>query len=164
MLLRQALTSRHPKVRESAAAALAARKDPAAFAALVELLEAAADAGRQRRAIEAIVRLGDPRTPDALLDRLEKDPAGTAQAEELIAAAAGFRNPQTADRLLILYEKPRPVRDAAFNAIVQIADQDTTTGRRAGRHTWETKQHRAIPPCSPPWNAADLASSSTWSR
>ena len=40
---------------------------PAAFAALVELLEAAADAGRQRRAIEAIVRLGDPRTPDALL-------------------------------------------------------------------------------------------------
>jgi ParB family chromosome partitioning protein len=147
-MLRQALGSRHSKVRESAAAALAARKDPAAFDALVKLLEAATEPGRQRRAIEAIVRLGDLRTPDALLDRLEKDPAGTAQAEELITAAGSFRNPQTADRLLILYEKPQPVREAAFAALLQISGFDQDIEDDDDEHadkSWETKQHPRHP-------------------
>lgn len=146
--LRQALDSRHGKVREAAAAALAARKDPAAFDALVQLLQSASEPARQHRAIEAIVRLGDPRTPDALLDRLENDPAGTAQADALIAAAGGFRNPESASRLLGILEKTGPQREAAFHAVMQVSgfDQDIEDweDERADK-SWEAKQHSRHP-------------------
>ena len=49
----------------------------------------AAGEGRSRRSTQ----LGDPRAADAFLDRIENDPAGTAQVAELLAAAAAFRRP-----------------------------------------------------------------------
>src|SRR5262249_36254552 len=82
-LLRQAAQSRHRKLVEAAAWALAVRKDAAAFDALVRLLRAAKEPGQQRRLVEAFQNLGDPRAADALLDRLANDPEGTAQVEEL---------------------------------------------------------------------------------
>ena len=59
--------------------------------------EALRDAAKQRRAIQALVTLGDPRTPDALLDRLENDPTGTALADDLLRAAGNFRRAESAE-------------------------------------------------------------------
>src|SRR5262249_40894632 len=80
-LLRQALQSRHHKLVETAALALAVKKDQAAFDALVKLLRETRDQGPQRRLIEALKGLGDPRAADAFLDRIERDPAGSGLGE-----------------------------------------------------------------------------------
>jgi ParB family chromosome partitioning protein len=122
--LRQALASRYRKVRQRAALELATKKDPAAFDALVKLLAAAQDAGRQRRVIQALVTLGDPRAPDALLDRLEHDPSGTALADDLLKAAGSFRRPERADRLLALAGKDPKWRKEALNAALTVSGHD----------------------------------------
>jgi ParB family chromosome partitioning protein len=99
-LLRQALQSRHAEVVEEAALALAVKKDAAAFDALVRLLHAAREPGPQGQFIKALEGLGDPRAADAFLDRIENDPDATALFAILFQAAAGFRRPETADRML----------------------------------------------------------------
>src|SRR5262249_5855136 len=119
--LRQALESRYQKVREAAARELATKKDPAAFDALVKQLHEAQDAGRQKAVIQAVVTLGDGRAPDVFLDRLENDPAGSAQADELLRAAGGFRRPENADRLLALFEKDDKKRNATFRALLALS-------------------------------------------
>ncbi len=106
-LLRQALQSRHRKIVAAAAFALAVKKDAAAFDALVKLLRETKEEGPQRRLIEALKTLGDPRTPDAFLDRIENDPEGSAPVKELFEAAGHFRLPATADRLLALAENEK---------------------------------------------------------
>jgi ParB family chromosome partitioning protein len=147
-LLRQALQSDHRKVVSAAARALAMKKDPAAFDALVRLLASAKEEAQQRRLIEVLRDLGDPRTADALLDRIENDPEGTALVDALFEAAGSFRRPQTADRLLAMGEKEKwgKALQAAF--VVSGFDQpiedpeDENTDRR-----WEQKQftrHDAI--------------------
>lgn len=103
--LRQALTSRYEAVRRAAALQLADKKDPQAFDALVRVLKEAADATGQRQAINALAELGDKRAPAVLLERIEDDPAKTALTDELLAVAADFRQPETADRILALGEK-----------------------------------------------------------
>lgn len=122
--LRRALTSRHPNLREASALALGLAKEPSAFPALAELLKAAAQPGPQRRIIDALVALGDPRVPDVLLDRLEDDPGGTAQADVLIRAAGRFRRPENVDRLMALMENDRAWREAAFHAVLTIGGYD----------------------------------------
>ena len=63
--LRKALDSRYGPVRNRVALELAGKKDPAAFSALVNLLNTAPDAENQNRAAWTLVTLGDPprRTP-----------------------------------------------------------------------------------------------------
>jgi ParB family chromosome partitioning protein len=147
-LLRQALQSRHRKVTTAAAFALAGKKDAAAFDALVRLLREAQEESAQRRLIEALQELGDPRTADAFLDRIEQDATGTALVDELFDAAGSCRRPETADRLLAMAEseKWRKALWAAY--IVSGFDQpiedpeDEKPDRR-----WEQKQfprHDAI--------------------
>jgi ParB family chromosome partitioning protein len=97
-VLRQALQSRHPEVVE--AAALAVKKDPAAFGALVHLLHAARESEPQWQVIVALESLGDPRVADAFLNRVENDPDGTALVGQLFGAASRCRRPETADRML----------------------------------------------------------------
>lgn len=141
--LRQALGSRYLKVRRSAAFELAAKKDPAAFDALVALL-ATQDQGQQRRVIEALVKLGDPRAADAFLDRLEKDPSGTACADELLQAAGSFRRPENADRLLALMTKDRDRRGQAFAALLAITGYDQSIDDPEDERPdkrWLDKQH-----------------------
>jgi ParB family chromosome partitioning protein len=117
--LRAALGSRFAHVRERAALELATKKDAVAFDALVALLRGP----RQRDAVQALVRLGDPRTPDALLDRVADDPAGDALADALFEAAGGFRAPAVLDRLLAhLADKKR--RRAAFAAALVVTGYD----------------------------------------
>jgi ParB family chromosome partitioning protein len=139
--LRQALQLRHHKVVEAAARALAVKKDPAAFDALVRLLHAARDEGPQRRLIEAIEDIGDPRTPEALLDRIQNDAEGTALLNELFEAAGRFRQPQNADRLLAMAENEKWGKALAAAHVVSGFDQpiedpeDENPDRR-----WEQKQ------------------------
>ncbi len=148
-LLCQALQSRHRKVVTAAALALAGKKDPAAFDALVHLLNTTKDEGPQRRLIEALKDLGDPRTPDALLDRVANDPEGTALVDELFAAAGSFRRPQTAERLLAMGEQNTKWGKALHAAFVlsgfdqEIEDPEDERPERR----WEEKQfprHPAI--------------------
>jgi ParB family chromosome partitioning protein len=120
--LRGALTSRYLAVREAAALALATRKDPAAFEALVALL--AGDVSKQMRAIRALESLGDPRATTAFLDRIENDPSGTARAEDLIKAVGRFRRPEVTDRLLALWEKEPKWRTILFEALLTISGYD----------------------------------------
>ena len=117
--LRGALGSRYGHVREGAASELANKKDPAAFAALVTMLDGEA----QARAIRALASLGDPRAPDAFMNRIDRDPAGSARTSELLAAAGAFRLPATAPRLLG-YLDDRKKRSAAFSALLMVSGYD----------------------------------------
>ena len=142
--MREALTSRYAKVRESAAFQLATKKDPVAFDALVRMLNAATEAVRQRPVLTALATLGDPRTPDALLDRVENDPTGTALVDELLRNAGNFRRPESAERLLALMGKNPKWHKAAFTAVVAVSgfDQDVKDpeDEQLDRE-WEKKQH-----------------------
>ncbi|MBN9521224.1 HEAT repeat domain-containing protein [bacterium] len=146
--LRTALGSRYRKVREAAAFELAAKRDPAAFDALVALLREADEPGRQTRLIEAIQPLNDPRAAAAFLDRVETDPAGTAPAVALLAAAGAARRPEVADRLFDFAARKKEWRAAAFDAVLVTSgfDQpiDDPTDDRPDR-TWEEKQHPRRP-------------------
>jgi ParB family chromosome partitioning protein len=141
--LRQALHSRYQKVRHSATFELATKKDALAFDALLRLLNNPQEANRQKRVIQALVTLGDPRAPDALLDRLENDPAGSAAADDLLRAAGTFRRPENADRLLGLMEKNAKWRGGAFNAVLAISGYDQNIADAEDEqpdHSWEAKQ------------------------
>ncbi len=146
--LRDALTSRYRRVREAAAFELAAKKDPAAFDALVTLLREADDPDRQKKVIDALTKLGDPRAATAFLDRIETDPAGTAQVQELLTAAASFRRPETADRMLALAERKKEWRQSAFDAVLTVSGFDQPIedpeDERPDRK-WEEEQHPRHP-------------------
>jgi ParB family chromosome partitioning protein len=142
--LRRALESRYQKVRETAAQELATKKDPAAFDALVLQLKEAPDPGRQKAIIHSLVTLGDPRTPNAFLDRLENDPAGNALVDNLLRAAGSFRQPASAERLLLLFEKNDKWRNAAFNALLAVSGYDQSIDDPEEENPddrWEEKQH-----------------------
>jgi ParB family chromosome partitioning protein len=140
-LLRQALHARHRKVVTAAALALVGKKDPAAFEALVRLLNSSKEEGQQRRLIEALTELGDPRTPAALLDRIENDPEGTALVEELFAAAGSFRRPETAERLLAMAGKEKWGKALAAAYVVSGFDQPVEDPEEENPdRRWEQKQ------------------------
>ncbi|WP_435020871.1 HEAT repeat domain-containing protein [Tundrisphaera sp. TA3] len=149
--LRQALRSRYSAVREDAAFKLASHKDPAAFEVLVALLREADQAPSQLRRsniltgiIMALESLGDPRTPDALLDRVADDPAGTAPAAELIRAVGRARRPEVADRLFALIEKDPKRREVAFDALLAVAGYDQSIDDPEDERAdpkWEAEQH-----------------------
>jgi ParB family chromosome partitioning protein len=141
-LLRQALQSRYPKVVAAAALALAVKKDAAAFDALVQLLKDAKEPGLQRQMIEALEQLGDPRVPDALLDRIEHDPDGTALLPELFEAVGKFRRPENAGRLLTMAEKEK--WGTALEAVHDISGYDQPIEDPEDENpdrAWEKKQH-----------------------
>ncbi len=142
--LRGALSSRYQAVRESAACVLAGKKDTAAFESLVSMLNAASIRQVQERFIKALQALGDPRTGDAFLDRIENDPAGTAIFEELIGAVGRARRPEIVDRLLAVREKNPRQRDQISRALWEISGYgqpilDFEDERPDDR--WEEKQH-----------------------
>jgi ParB family chromosome partitioning protein len=117
--LRGALGSRFRAVRDRAAVELAGKKDAAAFDALAAMLRST----EQKLAIDALVRLGDPRTPAALLGRLDDDPGGDALVDALFQATSAFRAPGSVDRLLAhLDDKKR--RKAAFAALLTVSGYD----------------------------------------
>ncbi len=146
--LRAALGSRYRRVREAAAFELAAKRDSAAFDALVALLREADEPGRQVKLIEAVQQLNDPRAAAAFLDRVETDPAGTAPVFALFTAAGAARRPEVADRLFDLAARRKEWRTAAFDALLVTSgfDQliDDPNDERPDR-AWEEKQHPRHP-------------------
>ena len=120
--LREALNSGYRVVRTGAAIELAKKKDTFAFEALVELLKAQ-DEKAQKRVVRALEQISDPRAPDALIDRVENDPSGTAMVSELLKTAGKYRQPQNADRLFKLMRNEK-LRNAAFHAIRMISGYD----------------------------------------
>lgn len=117
--LRGALGSRFAEVRFDAAVRLAHKGDGAAFAPLVESLRG----DRQAEAIEALVRLGDPQTAAALLDRIEDDPAGTADVDRLLRAVGRLRDVGALDRVVAHLADPAR-RGAAFDVARQLVGYD----------------------------------------
>lgn len=122
--LRKALDSRYRKVRETAAFELAGKKDPAAFDALARMLPDPAFANRQKALVASFAAIGDNRAAGVLLDRVENDPAGTADAEALIVGAAAYRDPAVVDRLLALADARKPLQKLAFRAVYTISGHD----------------------------------------
>jgi ParB family chromosome partitioning protein len=127
-ILRGAVESRYRKVREKAAFELAAKKDGAAFDALAKFLKDAHDAARQNQIIEALVGLGDKRAAGVFLDRVENDPAGTAQVAALVTGASRFRDPPTADQLLRMAENVKGDRGSYYAAVLRISGHDQKIG------------------------------------
>src|SRR4029079_18564124 len=113
------LSSRYRHVRERAAIELATKKDASAFDALVAML----DGEQQAQATDALIRLGDPRAVTAFLDRVDRDPAGTARVDALLAAAGSFRQVGSAGRLLG-YLEDKKKRRAAFGAVLTVSGYD----------------------------------------
>jgi ParB family chromosome partitioning protein len=142
-LLRQALQSRHRKVAAAAAFALAARKDPAAFDALARLLREARDEAAQRRVVDALNALGDPRAPGVFLDRIENDPECAAAVDLLFEAAGAFRRPETAERLLAMAGREKWARPSlAAVLVVSGFDQEIEGPEDEKRdRRWEERQH-----------------------
>ncbi|WP_163831076.1 HEAT repeat domain-containing protein [Spartinivicinus ruber] len=133
-LLHKALNSRHQEVRENSTYALAVKKDPKAFDALVTLLNSLllnhtgkGFSREQNRGIQALVKLGEPKGANALLDLVDKlEQLGKTSAEQLNSlfnAAGGFRNPAVAPRLLAMMDNTS-LRQGAFNALLIISGYD----------------------------------------
>src|SRR5581483_3474963 len=95
-----------------------------AFDALVKFLREAHDTARQNVLVGALNTLGDKRAADAFIDRIENDPAGTAQVAALIRSAANFRVPATAGRLLLLLDRRKELQTDIFAALKTISGYD----------------------------------------
>ncbi len=78
---------------------------------------------KQNDIVYALLTLGDPRTPSALLDRLENDTAGTAQVQYLLESVAWFRQPSVVDRLLAYGERRDSLR-AIYPVLLTISGHD----------------------------------------
>ncbi len=138
--LRGALGSRYRHVRDRAAIELAGKKDAAAFDALVKML----DTDAQAQATDALVRLGDARAPEAFFARIDRDPAGNARVDALLAAAGSFRLAASAPRLLGYLEEKKK-RRAAFGALLAVSGYDQSIPRSDeeidASTEWEKRQH-----------------------
>ena len=120
--LRAALGSKYRAQRFAAAQQLASKADPAAFDVLVEMLRSD-QANEQSEAIRALQRLGDPKAAAAFMDRIDRDPAGSARVDDLLKTAGSFRQVSDATRLLGYVDNPKR-RSAAFAALMTISGHD----------------------------------------
>ena len=146
--LRSALQSPFVKLREDVALQLAGKKDEAAFDVLVELLRRSDNAKRQDQAAQALLTLGDPRGVAAILDRVENDTTGTADAKTLIHVASLFRRAYSVDRFFDLVDRNKDWWPFVFKAVLfvsgfdqKIEDPDDEWSDRS----WEQKQHPRDP-------------------
>ncbi len=140
-----ALTSRFRKVRLAAAQSLAQHQNSAAFDVLVAVLNSGSTR-EQRDAITHLEKLGDPRATDAMMDRIDNDPAGTADVDRLLTAVGGFRRVEDVDRLLAYFEGQQArVKTSAWQALVGISGYDQRIedpqDEGKGADDWESRQH-----------------------
>ena len=119
--LTAALQSRFPDVRRLTALTLAAHGDTAAFSALVDLLQ---DDERQGEAVLALRKLPDPRVGNALLDRFEDDPRGTAKHQDLLNGVGRTRDPAVVDRLVRMLKVHEAHEEAILSAVTTISGYD----------------------------------------
>lgn len=137
-----ALKSRFDDVRYGVAESLAQKKDARAFDVLAQMLTSD-DAGVQRRAVDGFKRLGDTKAAELMFNRVDEDEAGTADAASLLAAAASFRDPAIADRLLDYIDRNK-FRWESFQAVLIISGYDQTIEdpqEEREDQSWLERQH-----------------------
>ena len=142
-----AMTSRFEDVRFSAAEELS-RKSPEGDAkqrAMEVLLEmvARADYHEQNRGTQGLQRLGDAAAAPKLLDRIDSDEDGSANVDNLMKAAASFRDRNVFDRLLDYIDRDVN-RWGAFQAALTITGYDQyieDPEDESEDRSWLEKQH-----------------------
>lgn len=97
--LQQALGSDHDDLRLKAAVALAERKEESTFSVLVDFLQRE-EYHLQTTAIQSLTTLHAPGTVDALIQRIEDDPDGSAEVHRIISALGQLRDETAAPWLL----------------------------------------------------------------
>ncbi len=123
-VLRRGLDSRYAANRHQVARALATKKDPVAFEALVQQLQEANDRNAEVKIIRAFEELGDPRASAVLLDRIENDQSGTTDPNRLLSAVARFRHLADVDHLFRLLTEQAKWRGGVFRALLAISGYD----------------------------------------
>ena len=118
-----AAESRYSDVRVQAATGLAENKDKAAFDLLMRELVEGNNPYAERRLFAALQKLGDQRTPNAMLDWIEKESDPDANFDNRFWLVAEFREPDVADRLLEMAEQKR-FRNLAFKTLLTISGHD----------------------------------------
>ena len=138
-----AYDSPHQDLRREAAVSLALNKDERAFEMLNEQLPVAPTPELQKRVRNAMVELGDPRSPDALLDILEADQDKSIDPELIFTGIAAFRLPESAPRLLQLLDKKEWQKQVSRSIVIisgfnqRIDDLEDELPNRK----WMDKQH-----------------------
>ena len=136
--LRKALESRYQDVVRASAQRLVQLKDLAALPTLEKMLFTDNEK-EQKEVIKALVRLDAPEAPDILINRMERDPAGTARKDQIFEALGSFRNPSTVERLTTYLSKKK-TRQAAYLAILKISGYDQEIENEE-RHDWEKDKY-----------------------
>ncbi len=121
--LRSALQSRFSQLRYQAALKLAYQKDSAAYESLVRLLNDPQQTDNLYSLTTALEQLGDPRTPEALLDRLERGLDERWHAQRMLSIVGQFRQPESMDHLLKLVDHPQ-YNHAASEAALMVTGYD----------------------------------------
>ena len=118
-----AYKSRYDAVRRDVAISLANNMDKRAFEMLIEQLPVALTKGIQFRIVNALAALGDPRSPESLLQMLEADEEKSLNPAMIFSVIGAFRQVEIVDRLLPLLEH-KEWQSLAANCIVQISGHD----------------------------------------
>ncbi|MDM8515838.1 HEAT repeat domain-containing protein [Desulfobacterales bacterium HSG16] len=143
-----ALDSKYRQIRFLAAKTLSIHKEKKAFDALAALLAETRTISdpmvSQPRIIKAFIDLGDPKAANLFMDRLEDDPAKTADVKKLLDAVAGFRDPGCARRLVDFMQNPAWLKPA-YSALYVISgfdqDIDDPDDEYPNEKKWLEKQH-----------------------
>lgn len=141
-VLYSAYESRYANVRRATAVALANNKDARAFDMLIEQIEQS-ESSDHAWLLNALVVLGDARTPAALLDLLEGDEKNAYELQQFFSRIGQFRQPEIVDRLLPHLER-KDWRSHVSNTIVQISGHDQTIqdiGDEQVSRSWMDDQH-----------------------
>lgn len=138
-----AYKSPYEAVQRDVAIALATRQDEHAFEMLMEQLPRSSNKRMQSSIIDAIVVLGDARSPAALLQALEADKEKRLDPGMIFSAIGRFRQVDSVEQLLPLLEN-REWRTDVAKAIVRISGYDQpcqdTEDIRPNRD-WLDEQH-----------------------
>ncbi|MGI9471753.1 MAG: HEAT repeat domain-containing protein [Rubripirellula sp.] len=118
-----AYQSRFQAVRRDVAFALALKKDKHAYEMLLEQLNEVITNHFRARVLISIQELGDPRSPEALVDALLQDEAKTLDSRLLLSTVASFRQPSSLQKLLPLLER-QEWRDDVANCVLHISGHD----------------------------------------
>jgi ParB family transcriptional regulator, chromosome partitioning protein len=140
--LRNALKSRFEDVRFGAASALAVKLVADAYDVLLEMV-LTDNQQRQRQGIQGLRTLGRASAAGLLLDRVDNDPGKTAVGDDLIQAAASFRDRAIEDRLFAYLDRDR-FRWSSFNGLLTISGHDQyiqDPNEEQANNDWEKPQH-----------------------
>ena len=128
-MLVEALNSRFEDVRHSLATQLAELQRSETFDVLVDML-AHDDAGVSRSASQGLLRLGDERAIDVMLDMIQADKKGDLNVDAMLDAVGMFRSRAPLERLIAMIKRDQHAHEA-FQAAIKISGYDTEIDARS---------------------------------